>query len=118
MSTSTTPDGSGDGIHMDAVASDSATILQAGRDQHLHFGHGTRKVMSTAAGLDAVCPYPGLAPFSINEAQWFFGRERLTADVLAQVDASMTQDGPIMVVAASGAGKSSLLRAGVPAERR
>jgi hypothetical protein len=112
MSTSATPDGRGDGIQMDAVASDSATIFQAGNDQHLHFGDGSRKVMPAAAGLDAVCPYPGLAPFSVNEAQWFFGRERLTADLLAQVDASMTQGGPVMVVAASGAGKSSLLRAG------
>lgn len=112
MSASTTPDGRGDGIHMDATASDSAAIFQAGHDQHLHFGDGSRKVISTGAGLDAVCPYPGLAPFSVNEAQWFFGRERLTADLLAQVDASMTQGGPVMVVAASGAGKSSLLRAG------
>lgn len=60
------------------------------------------------AGKD-ICPYPGLAPFGPGEVQWFFGRERLTAQLVGR----LTEKGPLIVVGASGAGKSSLLGAGL-----
>ncbi|MEV8310473.1 helix-turn-helix domain-containing protein [Streptomyces flavidovirens] len=66
----------------------------------------------------AVCPYRGLAAFGPEHAQWFFGRERATAELVGQL-AERAGSGPLAVVASSGAGKSSLLRAGlVPALRR
>ncbi|CAL9416002.1 hypothetical protein SUDANB21_01757 [Streptomyces sp. enrichment culture] len=62
-----------------------------------------------------VCPYRGLAAYGTDDAGWFFGRERATA-ALVQVVTARLGAGPAMVVAASGTGKSSLLRAGlVPA---
>ena len=64
-------------------------------------------------GAEAVCPYPGLASFTAEQAAWFFGRDRLTAALVSRLDAGLTEGGPVMVVAASGAGKSSLLRAGL-----
>ena len=68
--------------------------------------------------VSGVCPYRGLAAFGPEDADWFFGRERATA-ALVQRLARQSGRGPLAVVAPSGAGKSSLLRAGlVPALAR
>ncbi|MEU1706323.1 WD40 repeat domain-containing protein [Streptomyces sp. NPDC005706] len=65
-----------------------------------------------------VCPYRGLAPYRQEDARWFFGRERSTESLVAQLRAAERTGGLIMIVGASGAGKSSLLNAGlVPAVR-
>lgn len=66
---------------------------------------------------DGVCPYLGLAAYGAEQAGWFFGRDRAVADLVALLSlCSETGGGPVLVVGASGAGKSSLLRAGlVPA---
>ncbi len=57
----------------------------------------------------AVCPYMGLSAFGPQDANWFFGRERATNALLAR----MNENGITMLVGASGAGKSSLMKAGV-----
>ncbi|WP_307543294.1 helix-turn-helix domain-containing protein [Streptomyces sp. V3I8] len=68
-------------------------------------------------GPDALCPYRGLSAFTARDARWFFGRERATAALVERVFERIG-GGPLMVVAPSGAGKSSLLNAGlVPAFR-
>ncbi|MFE1881237.1 nSTAND1 domain-containing NTPase [Streptomyces diastatochromogenes] len=65
-----------------------------------------------------VCPYRGLAPYRQEDARWFFGRERSTEALVAQLHSAERSGGLIMLVGASGAGKSSLLNAGlVPAVR-
>ncbi|CAL9517177.1 nSTAND1 domain-containing NTPase [Streptomyces sp. enrichment culture] len=65
-----------------------------------------------------VCPYRGLAPYRREDARWFFGRERSTKALVAQLRAAERSGGLVMLVGASGAGKSSLLNAGlVPAIR-
>ncbi len=58
---------------------------------------------------DLPCPYPGLEPFRIEDSGHYFGREDLVRRLLTAVRAG----GPVVVVGASGAGKSSLLRAGL-----
>ncbi|MDF3142348.1 MULTISPECIES: AAA family ATPase [unclassified Streptomyces] len=64
----------------------------------------------------AVCPYRGLASYRQQDAGWFFGRERSTDSLVAQLRAAGRTGGLVMLVGASGAGKSSLLNAGlVPA---
>nr|WP_308309757.1 helix-turn-helix domain-containing protein [Streptomyces sp. CHD11] len=64
------------------------------------------------------CPYRGLSAFTPQDADWFFGRERATAALVERVFARVGS-GPLMLAAPSGAGKSSLLNAGlVPALRR
>lgn len=64
----------------------------------------------------AVAPYRGLAPYDVDDAQLFVGREQA---VRALVDRVLARPGaPIVVLAASGAGKSSLLRAGLAATLR
>ncbi len=63
-----------------------------------------------------VCPYPGLASFGLAETHWFFGRKPDTDAVIDQLAARLAGGVPLAVVAPSGAGKSSLLAAGlVPA---
>ncbi|MGX1560395.1 nSTAND1 domain-containing NTPase [Streptomyces sp. NPDC055506] len=65
-----------------------------------------------------VCPYRGLASYRREDARWFFGRERSTDAIVAQLGAVAEAGGLVMLVGASGAGKSSLLNAGlVPALR-
>ncbi|MCK9925090.1 WD40 repeat domain-containing protein [Frankia sp. AgPm24] len=75
----------------------------------------TRRVESPVVARQ-VCPYPGLTSFDAASAQWFFGRDRAVTDLLARLRERLAGAGPLVVVGASGAGKSSLLRAGlVPA---
>ncbi|MGW4914013.1 nSTAND1 domain-containing NTPase [Streptomyces sp. NPDC004270] len=59
------------------------------------------------------CPYRGLASFEQGDARWFFGRERVTVLLAERVRRAAQDGGPVVVVGASGAGKSSLLRAGL-----
>jgi WD40 repeat protein len=65
-------------------------------------------------------PYQGLDAFAPEDARFYFGRERLTAELAEMLaDAATTRPGPVLIVGASGCGKSSLLRAGlVPAFER
>ncbi|HEU4489688.1 MAG TPA: BTAD domain-containing putative transcriptional regulator, partial [Jiangellales bacterium] len=61
-----------------------------------------------------LCPYKGLAFFDVDDAPYFFGRERLVARLVARlVDARL-----LAVVGASGSGKSSVVRAGLVAAIR
>ncbi len=59
-------------------------------------------------------PYVGLKAFTEQDADRFFGREKLVAKLLAKLDEHDT----VLVVGASGSGKSSLLRAGLLAHRQ
>ncbi len=64
------------------------------------------------------CPYPGLSAYTTQDAARFFGRERATRALVERVFGRVGH-GPLLLVAPSGAGKSSLLNAGlVPALRR
>ncbi|MEU2791278.1 helix-turn-helix domain-containing protein [Streptomyces sp. NPDC007100] len=59
------------------------------------------------------CPYPGLASYTAEDAPWFFGRERATAALVGRLAERVDAAEPLIVAAPSGAGKSSLLRAGL-----
>jgi hypothetical protein len=58
-------------------------------------------------------PYRGLLPFTESEAEVFYGRERLTADLAGMISRQLGEAGLVIVTGVSGAGKSSLLRAGL-----
>jgi transcriptional regulator with XRE-family HTH domain len=59
------------------------------------------------------CPYPGLAAFDEDRADVFYGREQMTARLLKRLAKALDGIGMLAVIGASGAGKSSLLRAGL-----
>ncbi|WP_182876059.1 AAA family ATPase [Microbispora sp. H10670] len=59
------------------------------------------------------CPYRGLWPFEENHETIFYGREQTTAKLLGRLAERLSLPGLVMVTGASGAGKSSLLRAGL-----
>jgi len=61
-----------------------------------------------------ICPWPGLAAYRPDEAEWFRGRGALTDALIELVTARAGPGGgPVVVVGPSGAGKSSLLAAGL-----
>ncbi|MGC7101007.1 hypothetical protein ACPZ19_40565 [Amycolatopsis lurida] len=68
---------------------------------------------ATAPLDDGPCPYPGLASFRAGDAEWFHGRENAVAELLARLAEQLDSPGPLVLVGASGAGKSSLLHAGL-----
>ncbi|HLO33840.1 MAG TPA: ATP-binding protein, partial [Anaerolineales bacterium] len=55
------------------------------------------------------CPYKGLEVFEEEDAELFFGRERLVSDLIGRVKESRT----VFITGPSGSGKSSLVRAGL-----
>ncbi|MGZ8648841.1 MAG: nSTAND1 domain-containing NTPase, partial [Solirubrobacteraceae bacterium] len=60
------------------------------------------------------CPFKGLASFDVDDADVFFGRERLVAEMVARIVGA-----PLVgIVGPSGSGKSSALRAGLLAALR
>ncbi|OQY83690.1 MAG: hypothetical protein B6D41_16605 [Chloroflexi bacterium UTCFX4] len=70
--------------------------------------------------FDGRSPYIGLASFQERDADRFFGRETLTAELVTRVATSAASNARALFVAGpSGSGKSSLVRAGlIPALRR
>jgi WD40 repeat protein len=70
-----------------------------------------RSLSPTPARLAAegVCPFKGLASFEPVDADYFFGRERLVAELVARLAGA----GFLGIVGPSGSGKSSVLRAGL-----
>jgi DNA-binding SARP family transcriptional activator/WD40 repeat protein len=66
------------------------------------------RVLRPSGGVIA-CPFKGLAPFDVDDAELFFGRERLVADLIARLTGARLTG----IVGPSGSGKSSALRAGL-----
>ena len=83
----------------DELAGD-VTELQAVRE---------RAALEEGGRETIACPFKGLASFEIEDAEVFFGRERLVAEMVARLAGA-----PLMgIVGSSGSGKSSALRAGL-----
>ena len=59
------------------------------------------------------CPYLGLMPFQERDAKIFYGRGELVAQLVQRLAERLGQPGILLVTGESGAGKSSLLRAGL-----
>jgi WD40 repeat protein/tRNA A-37 threonylcarbamoyl transferase component Bud32 len=63
----------------------------------------------TRVATEGICPFKGLASFEPVDADYFFGRERLVAELVAR----LVGTGFLGIVGPSGSGKSSVLRAGL-----
>ncbi|MGH2967703.1 MAG: hypothetical protein ACRDK0_01375, partial [Solirubrobacteraceae bacterium] len=72
----------------------------------LHTLHGRGAEPATA---HAACPFKGLEPFDVGDAELFFGRERLVAELVARLPGTSL----LGVIGPSGSGKSSAVRAGL-----
>jgi transcriptional regulator with XRE-family HTH domain len=59
------------------------------------------------------CPYLGLMPFREQDARIYYGRDELVAGLLQRLTHRLDRAGILLVAGESGAGKSSLLRAGL-----
>ena len=80
--------------------------LQLAREQERAL---TGPVTPARVAVEGICPFKGLASFEPVDADYFFGRERLVAELVARlVGASF-----LGIVGPSGSGKSSVLRAGL-----
>jgi len=105
----------GSRVHVQtASAAESAVVVQVGGDLYLSDA-GLTSLWTPTETAPGECPYPGLDAFGPGQAKWFFGRETVTGELLGHLD-EMTlggPGGPLLVVAPSGAGKSSLLGAGL-----
>ncbi|HKE75536.1 MAG TPA: BTAD domain-containing putative transcriptional regulator [Acidimicrobiales bacterium] len=113
---------------------------QAGRQgDALRTLHGARQVLAEELGLDPgpdlvaleeailrqdpslvadqapepspVCPYMGLVPYDVGDADAFFGRDLAVSECLRR----LADAGVLAVVGPSGSGKSSIVRAGIAA---
>jgi WD40 repeat protein len=109
--------GSGDGARQvriqHVVASGGSIVIQVAGD-FITSEEGLASSWAMTAARPGECPYPGIGAFGPGQAKWFFGRDKLTGDLLELLDASLrTGGGPVAVVGASGSGKSSLLGAGL-----
>ncbi len=66
-------------------------------------------VTPARVATEGICPFKGLASFEPVDADYFFGRERLVAELVARLVGA----GFLGIVGPSGSGKSSVLRAGL-----
>jgi DNA-binding SARP family transcriptional activator len=85
---------------MESELTGNVVALQAAREGRPLDGDGEAPVM---------CPFKGLASFDVADAAYFFGRERLIAELVTRLVGA-----PLLgVVGPSGSGKSSAVRAGL-----
>jgi len=88
---------------------DVASLELARERSRLFVGVEDAPSHELAAVGTIVCPYKGLATFEAADADFYFGRERLIAELIARMVGSAF----IGLVGASGSGKSSALQAGL-----
>ena len=106
-------------LHGSVLAHDPALDWKPGRPAPAE-GHRAGPSASAASPSpqrpprrSAGSPYRGLSVFGERDAGWFFGREAAAAALLDRMSRLLAGAGLLVVSGASGAGKSSLLRAGV-----
>jgi DNA-binding SARP family transcriptional activator len=93
----------------DELGLDPGPELMALEQAVLHHDPALLNVPDTSAGNTGICPYKGLRPYSVDDADAFFGREQAVATCLAR----LVESPLLVIVGPSGSGKSSLLAAGV-----
>ena len=94
---------------LDELGLDPGTELVALETQILQQDPALLDVPNPPATASPVCPYPGLRPFDADQSELFVGRE----DDVRTCMLRLAEFPLLVVVGASGSGKSSLVRAGV-----
>ncbi len=88
-----------------AVSPDRSERFESAREM----ARALEQVTLRVATAEDKMPYPGLAAFTEREAEFFFGREAEVEAMLRKVQRFHL----LALIGASGAGKSSFVRAGV-----
>ncbi len=91
---------------VEAELTDKVIDLQVVRDQARAL---SGPAAAARAATEGVCPFKGLASFEPVDTEYYFGRERLVAELVVRLVGA----GFLGVVGPSGSGKSSALRAGL-----
>jgi hypothetical protein len=101
-------------VEQERARQDSLTLLQV-REMLQHWGSSAAEPadMSVKDPIWSGCPYLGLVPFEERDARVFYGRNELVRQLVQRLLERLGGGGILLVVGASGAGKSSLLRAGL-----
>ncbi|MFI6095161.1 hypothetical protein ACIA8G_06410 [Lentzea sp. NPDC051213] len=101
------------GQRLPSLAVTLAFVRACGGDEE-QWEQRWREISETDTELPAGdSPYVGLKAFTEQDADRFFGRERLVGKLLGKLEHHDT----VLVIGASGSGKSSLLRAGLLARK-
>ena len=97
-------------VLVEQLGAEPGPRLRADRGSGARPGSGAGPAATPVRTADvAVCPYKGLATYQAADAALFHGRGRVVNRLVARL-----VDAPLLVVSgASGAGKSSLVRAGL-----
>ena len=98
--------GRSDLSHVEAELAGKVTDLQLRREQARALADPATPARVSA---EEICPFKGLASFEPVDAEYFFGRERLVAELVARLVGVRF----LGIVGPSGSGKSSVLRAGL-----
>src|SRR5258708_14095026 len=111
------PDGGGR-YRVDARGALGVQVGEGGTQINYYYGERTWADGVVAPPLASVSgvvdsPYRGLSAFEERDAAFFFGREAAATQVLERMSRHLDGTGLLVVSGVSGAGKSSLLRAGV-----
>jgi WD40 repeat protein len=93
------------------VGEGNTQIIYAYGQQTWADGVAPPPLASVSGVIDS--PYRGLSTFEERDAPFYFGREAAATQVLARMSRQLGGAGLLVVSGVSGAGKSSLLRAGV-----
>ncbi|MER5326641.1 AAA family ATPase [Streptosporangium roseum] len=99
------------GDHVDFRASVFHGPVTGVRHEHHH--HYPTTAASAPPGWAGGSPYRGLAPFGEVDAEVFYGREQVTAELADTLAGRLAGLGMLVVTGPSGVGKSSVLRAGL-----
>jgi WD40 repeat protein/DNA-binding SARP family transcriptional activator len=102
--------------HVGAVAGRAAAGREEMRSIHAELTGGVEDLQQVREHIaphrrDApvVCPFKGLASFDVSDSQYFCGREKLVAELVARLVGAQL----LGIVGPSGSGKSSVMRAGL-----
>ena len=101
-------------VELARAREDSLMLLQM-RDLLQRWGRSTTE-HADPGDMDPMwsgCPYKGLLPFEERDAQLFYGRHDIVQKLVQSLLERLEGKSLVLVVGASGAGKSSLLRAGL-----
>ena len=92
---------------MEAELASNIIDLQRVRERSRQARSPSASRLATQAA--SICPFKGLAPFETGDAGFYFGRERLVAELVARLVGGTF----LAIVGPSGSGKSSAMRAGL-----